>query len=195
MAIVLAFAGAACVVVDDRLPRPSNGDYYGSAYYAVEELDYIIDDFGFSQTALCTNNVQFEGWFDATCDALIQSKERSAYLYCDYYDAAGFYHSYDASFYFPRGYIAEYCTFGKATPVATAKASDDVAIDPATQPVVNDGNLHAVISERTGKHQVKESLGKNITAEEFLTNHGALTRTRNTEKPIEKLFTKENLPK
>lgn len=194
LAIVIAIASSACVVVDNTPPRPFNGDYYGSAYYYVEELDYIYDQYGYEQTALCTGEVRFEGWFDATCDALIESQYTSAYLYCDYYDAFGGYYTYQESFGFPRGYITEGCAFGKAAATAQAKlGEDEMTIDPNTQPVVEDGQLHAVLGERTGKHLVSENLGKNTTAEDFLKQHGVLVRKRNTDKAIEKTVTTEQV--
>lgn len=196
LAFVIAIVSAACVV-DDTLPRPPNGDYYGSSTYYVEEIEYIQDGY-YEYAALCSAYVNFEGWFDGACDALIQSKARYANLQCDYYDAYGFPHYYTARFYYQRGFISEYCDYNKKVSVAQADteastAADEVVFNPENQPVIKDGQLHAIVTGRTGKHTVKENLGKNLTAEDFLKEHGVLVRKRDTTKPVEKIVTKDQV--
>lgn len=196
LGLAAAVTTAGCYVEDPY--RPVNGDYYGSAYYYVEEYDYIIDQWGYSQTALCTGDVLFSGWFDAACDALISSEPRYADLFCDYYDEYGYYHSYYQEWYFPRSYIAEYCSYGKpaqskqelsSTP--TASTEGEPVFDSNTQPEVKDGQIHAIVSKRVGKRLVEQRLGKNVTIEEVLKSKGALKRHRTPGKEIQKIVTEE----
>lgn len=195
LGLTAAVASSGCYVEDPY--RPINGDYYGSARYYVEEFDYIVDPYGFTQTALCTADVTFSGWFDAACNALIESEPRYADLFCDYYDAYGYYRSYYQEWFFPRGYIAEYCSYGKpvqakkqgssSTP-ATSTDGEPV-FNPNTQPEVNDGQMHAVVSKREGKRLVEQRLGKNVTVDEALKARGTLKRERKGE--IQKIVTEE----
>lgn len=200
LAFVLSTAAFSAGCYIDDTYRPANGDYYGSAYYDVSEVEYITDGYGYSQTAYCANDpgypVEFTGWFDADCDALISSEPRYADLRCDYYDVYGYPHYYYDSFFFPRGYIAEYCSYGKAaSSLSSGSQTDDTTgapkFDSTTQPVLKDTVLRAIVANRVGPRLVEQNLGKNVSVDEVMTAKGSLKRVRSADKPIEKIVTEQ----
>lgn len=169
--LALTLFTAGCVVTTEEFPvpaRPVDGDFYGSMFRYADGYEYVNDGYGYTVTAYCSAEVEFEGWIDSLCGAMTVSRGRYATLLCAYTDSFGYPYSYYSTFRFPTGYISEYCSYGAAQQSTGLTQPDDAQIEPTTQPVVADGRIQAVTHDRVGPKLVSENLGRNVTFAELV---------------------------